>query len=66
MGYSAYLKPRQEAISDFSNNRALRADGRLLFGKTWNNMPAPAQNIFHGIKKTAPFDQKYTIPEKRI
>lgn len=59
----------------FSNIRALKADekkrtknanGRLLFGKTWNNMPAPAQNIFHGMNKTAHFDRKYTMPEKRI
>jgi len=50
----------------FSNNRALRADGRLLFGKTWNNMPAPAQNIFHGMNKTGHIDRKYTISEERI
>ncbi|MDL2123968.1 MAG: phage Gp37/Gp68 family protein [Deltaproteobacteria bacterium] len=42
------------------------ADGRLLFGKTWDNMPAPAQNIFHGINKTDHIDLKYTIPEERI
>jgi len=29
-----------------------KANGRLLFGKTWDNMPAPAQNIFHGMNKT--------------
>ncbi len=46
--------------------RTKKANGRLLFGKTWNNMPAPAQNIFHGMNKTGHFDRKYTIPEERI
>ena len=46
--------------------RSKKANGRLLFGKTWDNMPAPAQNIFHGMNKTGHFDRKYTIPEERI
>ncbi len=46
--------------------RTKKANGRLLFGKTWNNMPVPAQNIFHGINKTAHFGRKYTIPEERV
>jgi hypothetical protein len=29
-------------------------------------MPAPAQNIFHGMNKTDHIDLKYTIPEERI
>jgi len=37
--------------------RTKKANGRLLFGKTWNNMPAPAQNIFHGMNKTGHFDR---------
>ena len=46
--------------------RTKKANGRLLFGKTWDNMPAPAQNIFHRMNKTGYFDRKYTIPEERI
>ena len=46
--------------------RTKKANGRLLFGKTWDNMPAPAQNIFHRMNKTGHFDRKYTIPEERI
>jgi len=43
-----------------------KANGRLLFGRTWNNMPEPAQNIFHGMNKTGHFDRKYTMPKERI
>ena len=46
--------------------RSKKANGRLLFGKTWDNMPKPAKNIFHGMNKTGRFDRKYTIPEERI
>jgi protein gp37 len=46
--------------------RTKKANGRLLFGKTWDNMPVPAQNIFHGMNKTGHFDRKDTIPEERI
>jgi hypothetical protein len=39
---------------------------RLLDDRTWNNMSAPTQNIFHGMNKTGYFDRKYTILGKRI
>jgi len=42
------------------------ANKRLLFGKPWDNMPSPAQNIFHGMNKTGYFDREYTILEERI